>query len=79
MHKPYQPLTTLSTVRKGSNFSQEDLAEAVGTSQRFISQIERSLSAPDVYMALKMSEVLGVSIGDLFSIVNAEERVSDHK
>jgi transcriptional regulator with XRE-family HTH domain len=50
----------------------------------FLSQLERGLAAPSVATLLRLAEVLGVSIGDLFPpptssrVVHAEDRRTLH-
>lgn len=57
----------LRQLRKARGRSLKQLAEEAGISIGFISQIERGLSSPSVRTLVRLADVLGVSMGELFS------------
>ena len=52
--------------RKKRGLRQIDLARLVGIFQSELSEIERGLRKPSVYLAKKIAKALGVSLDDLF-------------
>lgn len=56
----------LRKIRRNKDLTQEQLAEAVGVSLDFISNIERGKSAPSFPTIEKLAEVLQVPIEDFF-------------
>ena len=52
--------------RKRRGLRQTDLARLVGIFQSELSEIERGLRKPSVYLAKKIAKALGVSLDDLF-------------
>ncbi len=59
--------TTIKFYRLQKNLSQNDIAKILGTTQTNISFIETKKQYPDIDTALKISEILGVPIGKLYS------------
>ena len=53
--------------RKKRGLRQTDLARLVGIFQSELSEIERGIRKPSVYLAKKVAKALGVSLDDLFS------------
>jgi len=53
--------------RKKRGLRQTDLAKMVGIFQSELSEIERGIRKPSVYLAKKIAKALGVSLDDLFS------------
>ncbi len=53
--------------RKKKELRQTDLARMVGIFQSELSEIERGIRKPSVYLAKKIAKALGVSLDDLFS------------
>ena len=53
--------------RKKRGLRQIDLARLVGIFQSELSEIERGIRKPSVYLAKKIAKVLGASLDDLFS------------
>jgi putative transcriptional regulator len=53
-------------VRRQRGLRQVDLARKVGVFQSEISEIECGNRKPNVYLAKRIAEALGVSLGDLF-------------
>lgn len=58
----------LAELREKQGFSQTELGEKVGVSRQSISSIERDEYRPSVYLALKLADVLGVSVNEIFSL-----------
>jgi transcriptional regulator with XRE-family HTH domain len=46
--------------RKQKGWTQEDLAEALGTDRTYVSSMERGLRNPSIQVVSKIAEVLGV-------------------
>ena len=64
--------TALVEARNECNMSQEDLAQAVGCSQQFISMIEAGVRTPSLQLAGKISAAVGAPVVRLFpDIVSA--------
>lgn len=57
--------SNLALLRKRKGLSQEDLASLVGVSRQTIYSWEAGLNSPSIVMLKKLSDVLGVSSGDL--------------
>ncbi len=57
--------------RLESGLTQGALAEQVGVSRQSINYIEQGTFAPSVYLALRIAEVLGSTVEDLFGEENA--------
>lgn len=58
--------------RKKSVFTQAQLAEKIGVSRQTINAIEKGDYGPSTVLALKLSEVLGSSINDLFQLEKSD-------
>jgi len=56
----------LRQIRRQKDLTQEQLAEAVGVSVEFISNIERGISAPSFETLEKLTAVLQVPVHELF-------------
>lgn len=56
----------IASLRKANQFTQEQLAEAVGCSVKFIGLVEHGVNAPSVEGLGKIAKVLKVEIKDLF-------------
>ena len=52
--------------RRATNLTQAELAEQVGVSRQTIVAIENGGYAPSVYLALALSDVLGMTVESLF-------------
>ena len=57
-------------LRKKCNMSQDDLAEALGTTQKTMSEIETGKVWPDYKNIQKLAVIFGVQETDLFSDPN---------
>jgi transcriptional regulator with XRE-family HTH domain len=56
----------LRKLRRIKDLTQEELAEQVGVSTNFISQVERGVNAPSFDILQKLAEVLGVRVQEFF-------------
>lgn len=59
---------TLKEIRTKRNICQEELALAIGSCGRTISRIERGERNPSLELALRISNYLGITVEELFSI-----------
>jgi transcriptional regulator with XRE-family HTH domain len=60
----------LASLRERRGMSQGELAALVGITQSTLSRIERGQGQPDAFTMRKLSEALGVSVGDLTAWVD---------
>ncbi|MEW5938205.1 MAG: helix-turn-helix transcriptional regulator [Chloroflexota bacterium] len=56
----------LRHLRRKRDYTQEELAESIGVSVEFISNMERGINAPSFATLEKLSEKLRIGIKDLF-------------
>lgn len=56
----------LKLARTEKNLSQQELAEAVQVTRQTISAIERGDYNPTIQLCIKICQVLGVTLNDLF-------------
>lgn len=59
--------TFISERRKQMNFTQRELAEKLGISDKAVSKWERGLNCPDISLLPELSALLGVSINELLN------------
>lgn len=66
--------------RKGKNWTQTELGDAVGTSRDIIGKYERDEIKPSIEVAAKIADVLGTSLDYLVRDINPLEKleVSPH-
>jgi transcriptional regulator with XRE-family HTH domain len=62
----------LRQLRKARGRSLKELSDEAGISTSFVSQIERGLSSPSVRTLVRLADVLGVSMGELFNGLDQE-------
>lgn len=60
-------------LRKGKNSTQKALAEQLGITDKAVSKWERGLSCPDISLLAALSEILGVTTGELLNGERANE------
>lgn len=53
--------------RKRNHFTQEELAEKLGISDRAVSKWERGLNLPDASLMLELASILNISVNELLS------------
>ena len=51
------------------DLTQEELARILGVSRQTINSIEKNRYVPSTVLALKLSEVFGISVNELFQLV----------
>ena len=56
----------LRAIRRQKDLTQEQLAEAVGISIEFLSNLERGVNAPSFETLEKLADILQVPVRDLF-------------
>lgn len=60
----------LKVLRAERDWTQADLAEAVGVSRKTINTIERGVFAPSAVLALRLARVFGVAMEDVFTLTD---------
>ena len=69
MRPRYDILNNLKLFRlKAGDLTQEQLAEKVGTTRQTILSIEKGRYTPSVGLALRISQILGASVEELFEL-----------
>lgn len=63
----------LAEIRKEQGITQQQLADMIGMSRRYISSIEKNVSGISVTYALLIAHALGKEIEEIFYIENTEE------
>lgn len=58
---------SIENARRRRNISQAELAELVEVSPRTVMRWEQEKTAPDILTAMRISEVLGIPVEDLFA------------
>ncbi len=66
-------LNDLKALRAERGLTQAELASAAGVSRKTINTIENRVFVPSTVLALRLSEVLGVSVHEIFQLDEAEE------
>ena len=59
----------LKVLRAERDWTQADLADAVGVSRKTINTIERGVFAPSAVLALRIARVFGVGMEEVFTLV----------
>ena len=67
-------VNNLADFRKNAGLNQADLGGLVGVSRQTISLIERGDYNPSVTVALKIAQVLGVDINEIFRLEDSDEK-----
>ncbi|MEP3920448.1 helix-turn-helix transcriptional regulator [Ascidiaceihabitans sp.] len=60
----------LKALRAGRGMTQADLAAAVSVSRKTINTIENRVFVPSTVLALRLADVLHVSVHDIFELEN---------
>lgn len=63
---------TLKIQRAKQDLTQEQLADLVGVTRKTINTVENKKYIPSTYLALKLSQVLEVTVEELFQIIDEE-------
>lgn len=61
-------ITHLPQHRKAAGLTQAQLAEAAGVSRKTINTVENRVFVPSTLLALKLAQVLGCRVEDLFEL-----------
>ena len=67
-------VNNLADFRKNAGLNQAELGGLVGVSRQTISLIERGDYNPSVTVALKIAQVLGVDINEIFRLEDTDEK-----
>ena len=67
-------VNNLADFRKKAGYNQAELGGLVGVSRQTISLIERGDYNPSVTVALKIAQVLGVDINEIFRLEESDEK-----
>jgi putative transcriptional regulator len=59
---------TLKIQRAKRNLTQGELAELVGVTRKTINTVENGVYIPSTYLALRLSQVLDVTVEELFQL-----------
>jgi transcriptional regulator with XRE-family HTH domain len=57
----------IASLRKARKLTQDQLAEAVGCSVKFIGLVERGVNAPSIAVLEKFAKALKIEVKELFS------------
>jgi len=68
MSNPVDLLNTLKDKRKSFGLTQAELAKQIQVSRKTINTIENRIFVPSTILALKLAQVLEVSVEDLFQL-----------
>lgn len=60
----------LKVLRAERDWTQADLADAVGVSRKTINTIERGVYAPSAVLALRLARVFGVALEEVFKLAD---------
>lgn len=63
----------LKDLRTEKGYNQQEMGSLVGVSRQTISLIERGDYNPSIIVCLKLAQVLGVKVEDIFSYIEEEE------
>jgi putative transcriptional regulator len=55
------------------DLTQEQLARAIGVSRQTIHAVERGKAEPSVMLALKMADIFGLSVDELFRLEDGKD------
>lgn len=59
---------TIKVERAKHGLTQEDLANKIGVSRQTINSIEKGRYVPSTVLALRMSDVFGITVNAIFSL-----------
>jgi len=65
-------LNTIKIERAKKNLTQEELANNIGVSRQTINSIEKGKYIPSTLLALKLSNIFGVSVNELFQLTDED-------
>ncbi len=56
----------IAEIRKSKNMSQQQLADNIHTNRAYLSKIENGISIPSVKLGVRIAEVLGINVENIF-------------
>ena len=65
--------------RKRLNLTLDEVARRTGLTKGFISEVERNRASPSVASLLAICDVLGIKVGDLFSVTDSAVVRAEHR
>ena len=75
MNNTYSISKNIALFRKRKGYTQEQLGEIIGVTNRAISKWESGVSMPDIMLLPKIAEALGITLEMLYGIKTKEEKV----
>jgi transcriptional regulator with XRE-family HTH domain len=70
------PFWRLKKLRNSHGLTLDELQERTGLTKSYLSKVERGLSVPSISTALKLAEVFGVAVGELFGPAEGGDAVA---
>lgn len=71
--------TSIKTIRKQLNLTQDDFAEKVGITQSYLSLIETGVKTPSSKVLERIADVTQTPVGIIYWLATEESDVSDRK
>ena len=65
---------TIKVERARRDMTQQDLADLAGVSRQTINYIETQRYMPSAALVLKLSEIFGVTVNDLFTLEDSDRK-----
>jgi putative transcriptional regulator len=65
---------TLKVQKAWKGLTQEQLAELVGVTRKRITTVENRKIIPSTYLALKLSQVLEITVEEVFQLTNLDDQ-----
>ncbi len=69
-------MNRVKEIRKERGFTQENLANAISISRRYLSMIEQQTATPSISIAINIGKILNVSVDKLFFDISSEKMVA---
>jgi putative transcriptional regulator len=66
-------LNSIKIDRAVLDITQEELAEKIGVSRQTINSIEKNRYVPSTILALRISEVFGKAVNEIFSLAKEDQ------
>lgn len=70
----------IAEIRKSKKMSQQQLADNIHTNRAYLSKIENGISIPSVKLGVRIAEVLGINVENIFFAdpVRHEQQDAEH-
>ncbi len=75
MNNTYSISKNIALFRKRKGYTQEQLGEILGVTNRAVSKWESGISMPDIMLLPKISQALDITLEELYGIKTKEEKV----